>query len=73
VEGVEFVDAPLGGGVQVGLHDREVDQSLQGAPGAAGGALLDLDGPDGSFGFVVGEGLSGQSKIGSASGPDNPS
>ena len=32
LEGVEFVDAPLGGGVQVGLHDREVDQSLQGAP-----------------------------------------
>ena len=23
LEGVEFVDAPLGGGVQVGLHDRE--------------------------------------------------
>ncbi len=28
LEGVEFVDAPFGGGVQVGLHDREVDQSL---------------------------------------------
>ena len=53
MEGVEFVDAPLGGGVQVGLHDGEVDESLQGAPGAAGGALLDFDGPDGPFGFVV--------------------
>jgi len=28
LEAVEFVDAPFGGGVQVGLHDREVDQSL---------------------------------------------
>ena len=53
LEGVEFVDAPLGGGVQVGLDDREVDEPLQGAPGAAGGSLLDFDGPDGSFGFVV--------------------
>ena len=28
----------------VGLDDGEVGEALQGAPGAAGGALLDLDG-----------------------------
>ncbi len=56
VEGVEFVEAQLGDGVQVGLDDGEVDESLQGAPGASGGALLDFDGPDGPFGFVVREG-----------------
>ena len=39
MEGVEFVEAPFGGGVQVGLDDREVDEPLQGAPGAAAGSL----------------------------------
>src|SRR5450755_1600192 len=43
-EGVEGVDAPLGGGGQAGLNDRELGQSLQGAPAAAGAALLHLDG-----------------------------
>ena len=37
---VEFVLAPLAHGGQVGLDDSEVDQSLEGAPAAAGGALL---------------------------------
>ena len=44
-EGVEFVESPFGGGVQVGLDDGEVGEALQGAPAAAGGALLDLDRP----------------------------
>ena len=54
-EGVEFGDAPFGGGGQVGLDDGEVGEPLQGAPGAAGAALLDFDGPDGPLRFVVGE------------------
>jgi hypothetical protein len=35
-EGVEGVDAPFGGGGQVGLDDREVGQAGEGAPGPAG-------------------------------------
>jgi len=50
-----FVDAPFGGGVEVGLHGREVGEAFQGVSGAAGGALLDLDGSDGSFRDVVRE------------------
>jgi hypothetical protein len=46
------VASPFGGGVQVGLDDREVGESLEGAP-AAGGALLDFLGADGAFGFIV--------------------
>ena len=50
---MEFVDAPFGGGVEVGVHDREVDESLEGAPATAGGALLHLDWSDRAFGAVV--------------------
>src|ERR1019366_3306903 len=35
-EGVERVDAPFGGGGQVGVDDREVGESFQGAPAASG-------------------------------------
>ena len=42
-EGVEFADAPFGGGGQVGLDDGEVGESVEGAPAASGAALLDLD------------------------------
>ena len=48
-----LVDAPLGGGGHVGADDGEVGQSLQGAPAAPGGALLDLDRADVSFRQVV--------------------
>lgn len=41
---VEFVLAPLADGRQAGLDNSEVDQSLESAPAATGGALLDLDG-----------------------------
>jgi hypothetical protein len=41
---VEFVQAPLADSRQVGLDDSEVDQSLEGAPAAAGGPLLHFDG-----------------------------
>ena len=34
-EGVDFADAPFGGGGQVGLDDREVGEPLEGAPAAA--------------------------------------
>ena len=44
---------PLGGGGHVGADDGEVGQSLQGAPAAPGGALLDLDRADVSFRQVV--------------------
>ena len=54
-EGVEFDDAPFGGGGQVGLDDREVGETGQGAPAASGTALLDLDRPDRSLGLVIGE------------------
>src|SRR5580698_5856979 len=54
-EGVEFADAPFGGGGQVGLDDGEFGQAFDGAPAAAGGALLDFDRADGPLGFVVGE------------------
>src|SRR5450756_2563441 len=54
-EGVEFADAPFGGGGQVGLDDGEVGESLDGPPAAPGAALLDLDGPDCSFCLVVRE------------------
>ncbi len=43
VQGLESGDAPVRGGGQVGLDDGEVGQTREGAPGAAGGALLDLD------------------------------
>jgi hypothetical protein len=46
---------PFGGGGQVGLDDREVGESLQDAPAAAGGALRDFDGPYSALGFVTGE------------------
>jgi hypothetical protein len=49
-----MIQAPLGCGGQVGLHDGEVGQSLQGAPATAGGPLLDFDGSDVSFCLVVG-------------------
>src|SRR5215472_9597835 len=45
----------LGGGGQVGLDDREVSESFDGAPAASRAALLDLDGPDGALCLVVGE------------------
>ena len=51
-----LVDAPLGGGGHVGADDGEVGQSLQGAPAAPGGALLDLDRADVSFRQVVRQG-----------------
>jgi hypothetical protein len=54
-EGVEGVDAPLGGGGQAGLDDGEVGEAEEGAPGSAGGALLDLDGADAALGLVGGE------------------
>src|SRR5450756_1690614 len=54
-EGVEFADAPFGGGGQVGLDDGEVGESLDGPPAAPGAALLDLDRPDCSFRLVVRE------------------
>jgi hypothetical protein len=50
VEGVEFVDAPFVGGVEVGRHGGEVGESLQGSPAAAGGALLDFDWSQGAVG-----------------------
>jgi hypothetical protein len=53
-ERVERVDAPLGCGVEVGPDAGEVGESLQGSPGAAGGALLDLHRSYGSFRCVVG-------------------
>src|SRR5262249_12182362 len=49
------VDAPFGGGGQVGLDDREVGQAEEGAPGPSGGALLDLDRADVALGLVGGE------------------
>jgi hypothetical protein len=54
-EGVDFAEAPSGGGGQAGLDDGEVGQSLEGAPASAGAALLDLDRADGPLGFVIGE------------------
>ena len=54
-EGVEFADAPFGGGGQVGLDDGEVGEPVDGAPASSGAALLDLDRADGAPGFVVGE------------------
>jgi hypothetical protein len=47
------VQAPFGGGGQVGLHDGEVGDAGQGAPAARGGPLLDFDWADVSFGLVV--------------------
>ena len=54
-EGVEFAEAPFGGGGQIGLDDREVGEAVEGAPAAAGRALLDLDWADVAFGLVGGE------------------
>jgi hypothetical protein len=54
-EGVEFADAPFGGGGQVGLDEGELGESFEGPPAASGTALLDLDGPDCPPGFIVGE------------------
>ena len=48
-----MVESPFGGGVEVGADDREVDQALERAPAASGGALLDLDGSDGALGLIV--------------------
>ena len=50
-----MVESPFCGGVEVGPDDGEVDEPLQGAPAAAGCALLDLDWADRAFGCVVGE------------------
>jgi len=52
-EGVEFGDAPFGGGGQVGVDEGELGESFEGSPGASGAALLDLDGADRPLGFVV--------------------
>ncbi len=42
---VRAVEIPKkAGGVEIGLDDREVGEALEGAPAAAGGALLHLDG-----------------------------
>ena len=51
-ECVEGVDAPFARGGQVGADDSEVGQAGEGAPGAAGGALLDLDRADVTFGLI---------------------
>ena len=51
-ERVEGVDAPFAGGGQVGLDDGEVGQAEDGAPGPAGGALLDLDRADVALGLM---------------------
>ena len=51
-EGVERVDAPLGGGGQVGLDCREVGEAVERAPAVAGGALLDFDGADVALGLM---------------------
>ena len=56
-EGVEFADAPFGGGGEVGLDEREVGEPVESPPGASGGALLDLDGPDCPLCFVIGENI----------------
>ena len=48
------VDPPFAGGGQVGLDDGEVGQACEGAPGAAAGALLDLDRAEVAFCLVVG-------------------
>ena len=52
-EGVECVDAPFVGGGQVGADDGEVGQAGDGAPGPAGGPLLNLDGADVAFCLYV--------------------
>jgi len=44
---------PFGGGGEVGVDGGEVGEALEGAPGAAAGALLDFDGADVAFGLVV--------------------
>jgi hypothetical protein len=54
-EGVEFADAPFGGGGQLGLYEREVGERVDGPPAASRAALLDLDRPDRPVGFVIGE------------------
>jgi hypothetical protein len=54
-EGVEFAEAPFGGGGQVGLDEREVREPVDGPPASSGAALLDLDRPDRPLGLVVGE------------------
>ena len=55
-EGLVFVFSPFGGGGEVGVHEGEFGEPVQGAPAAAGGALLDFHGPDGLLGLVVGPG-----------------
>jgi hypothetical protein len=50
------VQAPFCGGGQVGLDDGEIGQAGQGAPAAAGGALLDLGRSDIALTLVIGEG-----------------
>ena len=34
-EGIEFAEAPFGGGGQVGLHEGEVSETCEGAPAAS--------------------------------------
>ena len=50
---VELADAPFGGGGEVGLDDCEVGEPFEGAPAAAGSALLDLDGADVALRLLV--------------------
>jgi len=50
-EDVVGVEVPFGGGGRVGADDGEAGE---GAPAAAGGALLDFDGAQVAFGLVVG-------------------
>ena len=50
------VESPFGGGGQVGRDEGEVGQTGRGAPGAAGGALLDLGRADVALALIVGEG-----------------
>ena len=54
-EGVEFAEAPFGGGGQVGLDDREAREALEGSPAAAGAALLHFNGPDCLLCLIAGE------------------
>jgi hypothetical protein len=47
------VSSQFGGGGQVRLDDGEISQAGQDAPGAAGGSLLEFDGPDVAFCLVM--------------------
>ena len=52
-EGVEFADSPFRGGGYVGLDKGELGEPGEGAPAAAGAALLDLERPYGPLGFYA--------------------